>query len=113
MENQDFYQEVSDQEVGVGLHEDVVPAGAVAAVAPLDVEVPDNPESPSPALSDDGELFITIYDRSELQLLKDWMEHTRFMRGEVRYLVVEPLINQKFEGLLLFFYMVPNGKINF
>ena len=34
-------------------------------------------------LSDDGELFMTIFDRSDLQLLKDWMEHTRFMREGV------------------------------
>ena len=107
MENEDFYEEVSDQEVEVGQQEDVVTAGAVAAVAPLDVElleVPDNTESPSPALSGDGELLRTIYDWSELQLLKDWMEHIRFMRGGVGYLVVEPSITPRFKGFPQFLY---------
>ena len=106
LQNEDFYEEVSDQEDEVGQQEEVIPAGAVAAVAPRNVEVPEvlvNPESPSPVLSDDG-LFMTIYDPSELQLLKDWMEHNRFMRGGVRYLVVEPLITSRFNGFLQFLY---------
>ena len=85
--------------------EEAVPEGAL--LAPLNVEVqevPDNPESPSPALSDDGEVFMNLYDRSELLLLKDWMEHTRFMRGGVGYLVVEPLITERFKGFLQFLY---------
>ena len=57
----DYCEEVSDQE-------EVVPevppfAGPVAVVAPLNVEVseaPDNPEYPSPALSDDGEFFMNV-----------------------------------------------------
>ena len=40
---------------------------------------PHPPESPSPALSDDGEVFMDIYDRAELLLLQDWMEHTMIM----------------------------------
>ena len=82
----------------MGQQEEVVPAGSVAAVTQLNVdgpEVQDNPASPSPALSDAGDLFMTIYDRSELQLLKDWMEHTRFMRGGVEYLVAEPLTSPR------------------
>ena len=45
-----------------------------ALLAPLNVEVqevPDNPESPSPALSDDGKFFMNLYDRWDLLLLKD------------------------------------------
>ena len=83
--------------------EKAVPEGAVAVVAPLNVDVPEvpvNPESPSPALSDDGELFMNISDRAELQLLRNWIEHTRFMRGGVGYLVVEPLITERFKGFL-------------
>ena len=71
--------------------EAAVPEGA--RLAPLNVQVqaiPDNPESPSPAFSDDGELFMNLYDRSELLLLKDWIQHTQFMRGGIGYLVVEP-----------------------
>ena len=37
------------------------------------------PESPSLTLSEDGEVFMDIYDRVELLLLQDWMEHTRIM----------------------------------
>ena len=107
MENEDFYGKVLDQEVEVGQQAEVVPEGAVAAMTPLNVEVlevPGNPESPSPALSDVGELFITIYDRSDLQHLKYWMEHTRIMRGVVGYLVVEPLITARFNFCLQFLY---------
>ena len=85
--------------------EEAVPEGAL--LAPLNVEVqaiPDNPESPSPALSDDGELSMNLYDRSELLLLKDWIEHTRFMPGGIGYLVVEPLITERFKGFLQFLY---------
>ena len=99
----DYYEEVSDQEVVMPQAPPVF--GPVVVVAPLNVEVPqflDNPESPSPALSDDGELFMNVYDRAELQLLRDWMEHTRFMRGGVGYLVVEPYITGSCRGLLKF-----------
>ena len=81
--------------------EEAVPEGAL--VDPLNVEVQDvadNPESQSPALSDDGEMLMNLYDWSELLLLKDWIEHTRFMRGGVGYLVVEPLITERFKGFL-------------
>ena len=107
MGNEDFSEEVSDHETEVGLQEQAFPEGAVAAVAPLMVEepeVPYNPESLSPALSNVGELFLTNFDCSDLQLLKDWMEHSRFMRGGIGYLVVEPLITQMFKGFLQFFY---------
>ena len=53
MENEDLYDEVSDQQVEVGQQEELFPESAVAAVALLNVEVPDVPdnlESPSPAL---------------------------------------------------------------
>ena len=85
--------------------EEAVPEGA--PLAPLNVEVQeilDIPESPSPALSDDGELFMNLYDRSELVLLKDWIEHSRFMSGGVGYLVVDPLKSERFKGFLQFLY---------
>ena len=108
----DYYEEFSNQE-------EVVPeappvAGPVAVVALPNVEVqevPDNPDSPSPALSDDGELFTDKNDWAELQLLRDLMERTRFMRGGVGYLVVEPLITEKFKGFLRFLYG-SNGRIS-
>ena len=53
--------------------EEAVSEVAVAMVAPLNVEVPevrDNPKSSSPVLFDDGELFMNIYDRAELQLFR-------------------------------------------
>ena len=47
---------------------------------------------------------MNLYDWSELLLLKDWIEHARFMRGGVGYLVVEPLINERFKGFPQFLY---------
>ena len=85
--------------------EEVVPDGAL--LAPLNVEaqaIRDKPESPSPALSDHGELFMNFYDRSEFLLLKDWIEHTRFMRGRIGYLVVEPLITERCKVFRQFLY---------
>ena len=82
-------------------------ADPVAVVAHLNVEVseaPDNPEYPSPALSHDGELFLNVYGWAELQLLRDWMERTRFMHGGVGYLVVEPLKTERFTGFLQSLY---------
>ena len=85
--------------------EETVPEGALLALLNVKVQaVPDNPESPSPALSDDGNLFMNIYDRAELLLLKYSIEHTRFLRGGDGYLVVEPLIFESFKGLLQFLY---------
>ena len=85
--------------------EEAVPEGVF--LAPLNVEVqevPDNPESPSPALCDDGEIFKIIYDRAELMLLEDWMEHTRFMRGGLGYIIVELLITERFKVFLQFLH---------
>ena len=55
-------------------------------------------ELPSAALSDDGEVYMNIYDRAELLLLKDWMEHTRIMQGGVGYLVASPLISERLKA---------------
>ena len=65
---------------------------------------PPPPESPSPALSDDGEVFMDIYDRAELLLLQDWVEHTRFMQGGVAYVVVSPLITERLKTFLQVLY---------
>ena len=65
------------------------------------VESPPSPAvSPSPALSDDGEFFMKIYDRAEILLLKDWMEHTRILRGGVGYFVLSPLISERLKSFL-------------
>ena len=103
MENENLDEDVSDQKVEVGQQEEVLPECAVAAVERLNLEVPevpDNTKSPSYALSGDGEMFITIYDRSEWQLSKNWMEHTWFMRGGVAYFTVQLLITPKFKSFL-------------
>ena len=64
--------------------------------------LPPPAESPSPALSDDGEEFMKIYDRAELLLLKNLREHSWIMREGVGYLVVEPLITERFKTFLQF-----------
>ena len=65
---------------------------------------PPPPESQSPALSDDGEVFMDIYDRAELLLLQDWLEHTRIMQGGVGYVVLPPLITERLKTSLQVLY---------
>ena len=64
------------------------------------VRSPPPPESPSPALWDDGDVFLDIYDRADLLLLQDWMEHTRIMQGGLGYVVVSPLITERLKTFL-------------
>ena len=47
---------------------------------------------------------MNIYDRAELSLLKDRMEHTRIMHGGVAYLVVSPLISETLKNFLEVLY---------
>ena len=68
------------------------------------VESPPAAESPSPALSDDGEVFMNIYDGAELFLLKDWMEHTRITQGSFGYVVVSPLKSERLKTFLQVLY---------
>ena len=88
------------------------PGGPVVGIdIPLGLDIeepvgspPPPSESPSPALSDDGEVFMNIYDRAELLLLQDWMEHTRIMQGGVGYVVVSPLISERLKIFLQVLY---------
>ena len=64
------------------------------------VGLPPPAELPSPALSDDGQQFMELYDGVELLLLQDWMEHTRKKRGGVGYHLVEPLISRRLKTFL-------------
>ena len=71
---------------------------------PIESPPPPPAESPSPAMWDDGEVLMNIYDREELLLLKGWMEQTWIMRGEVGYLVVSPLISERLKTFLRILY---------
>ena len=69
------------------------------------VESPPPPaESPSPAMSDDEDVFMNIYDRAEVLLIKDWMERTRITRREVEYLFVSALISERLKTFLRVLY---------
>ena len=68
------------------------------------VESPPPAESPSSALSEDGDVFMNIYDRAELLLLYDWIEHTRIMQGGFVYVVVSSLRSERLKIFLQVLY---------
>ena len=115
MENEDdFYVEVSDQEEAPN-----DPPIPVAAMAPLNVEVPeipDNPESPSPEPSPaasppgsppalplgDPPSFMGFYTSDDLTELKQWAVDARAIRNQPELRVEEPEISHNLEVFLKF-----------
>ena len=107
--DEDYYVEVSDQEEVVS---EVPPVDVpLAVVAPLNVEVPeipDNPESPSPASSDvpspppsplgDLPSFEGFFTTDDLLELEQWAEDSRAACNQPELRVEEPEIpwNLKF-----------------
>ena len=110
----DFYEEVSDQEEAP-----VDPPVPVAAVAPLNVEVPeipDNPDSPSPEPSPAasppgsppalplGDLpsFMGFYTFDDLTQLEQWAVDARAARNQSELRVEEAEISHNLEVFLKF-----------
>ena len=107
MENEDFYKEVSEQETEVGQQEEVIPGVAVVAVAPLNVQVTDNPESlspsppspspevPSPPPSPLGDLpsFKGFYTLDDLTELVQWVVYSTAARSQPELRFGEPEVS--------------------
>ena len=108
----DLYEEVSDQEEEAP----VDPPVPVAAVAPLNVEVSEIPESPStepsPAASPPGSppalqlrdlpSFMGFYTSDDLTELEQWAVDARAARNQPELRVEEPEISHNLEVFLKF-----------